>query len=78
MNDLENDYTWSLAVRGTAGAGKSLFARKLLLETSKKEKQILKSLKKQHTLEYHFEYLVSSCTTNIGMKFLGVWRVFLR
>jgi uridine kinase len=35
---------WVLAIRGTAGSGKSLFARRLILEVSESEKNIFAPL----------------------------------
>jgi len=49
-----------------------------MLELADREKFILKPLIKKHNSKFRFEYLVCSCSANTRMKFLGVWRPFLR
>jgi hypothetical protein len=78
VKNLDKKHFWALAVRGDIGSGKTLFARKLLLELSSHEYQILRPLIKQNNSQFHFRYIVSSGTSNGSLKFLGIWRPFLR
>ena len=78
VSSMEKKHFWALAVRGDIGSGKTLFARKLLLELAQREYQILRPLIKQNNSQFHFRYIVSSGTSNNSLKFLGIWRPFLR
>lgn len=60
------------------GSGKSLFARRLILETNLREKQILRPLQVQYNSKFCFQYIVSSCNQDSALRFLGAWRPFLR
>lgn len=44
LEETKQESIWALAVRGPIGSGKSLFSRRLIHETSLKEKQILRPL----------------------------------
>jgi Cdc6-like AAA superfamily ATPase len=68
---------WVLAIRGTAGSGKSLFARRLILEVSESEKNIFAPLQEEFP-SLHFEYFVCTCNVNNKMSFLGIWRPFIQ
>ena len=77
VGDKDSDHVWVLAVRGNLGSGKSLFARKLLLETNYRQKHILRPhIAKNH--EFVFEYICCSANINQSQKFVGIWRPFLR
>ena len=78
INKREEKNVWVLAIRGAEGSGKSLFARRLLLETSYREKSLLKPLLDQHEQKFHFEYVVCNCSSNTAKEFIGAWRPFLR
>lgn len=67
---------WVLAIRGAIGSGKSLFARKLILEVAETEKNILSSLQEELPA-LHFEYFVCTCNSSNKMEFLGIWRPFI-
>ena len=69
---------WVLAIRGIEGSGKSLFVRKLLLETSYREKSLLSPLLNRHENKFHFEYVICNCNSAVSKTFIGMWRPFLR
>ena len=69
---------WVLAIRGIEGSGKSLFARKLLLETSYREKNLLGHLLVKHNSKFHFHYVVCNSNSSVAKTFIGMWRPFLR
>ena len=44
VQDEENDSAWVLVIKGEFGAGKSLFARNLLLDLAEQEKTIFSQI----------------------------------
>jgi tRNA A37 threonylcarbamoyladenosine biosynthesis protein TsaE len=54
VEDDKQDSIWALVVRGSMGSGKSLFSRRLILETNLREKQILRPLMAQYNSKYCF------------------------
>ena len=77
VQDPSSNHVWVLAVRGDLGSGKSLFSRRLLLETNYRQKQILKPHIAQNP-KFVFEYITCSANINQSQKFVGIWRPFLR
>ena len=78
IQEFENCETvWVLAIKGEMGSGKSLFARKLILEVGEQEKTIFRSVNLQYP-KLHFEYLVCNNDCEKNCQFIGVWRPFLR
>jgi len=67
---------WVLAIRGAIGSGKSLFARRLILEVSETEKNIFAPLYSEFP-SLHFEYFVCASNVNNKLSFLGIFRPFL-
>lgn len=55
---------WVIAIRGSEGSGKSLFARRLLMETSYRENALLKPLMQKYDNNFHFEYVVCNCNSS--------------
>lgn len=73
----ESSSAWVLAVKGSFGSGKSLFARNLLIELASIEKDIFKPLNVMFP-RLHFEFFVCNNNADKNMLFLGVWRPFLK
>ena len=67
---------WVLAIRGAVGSGKSLFARRLILEVCETEKNIFAPLQEEFP-SLHFDYFVCSSNLNNKLSFLGTWRPFI-
>ena len=93
LEDIRNysldseDSVWTVALKGKPGSGKSLFARCLLIEVLKNQKQILSTKNRERQEEYKnkyfprdltFEFIVSTCNPEIAKKFVGVWIPILR
>jgi len=73
----ESTTVWVIAIKGPYGSGKSLFARKMMLELADNEKTILKPINIKFP-QLHFEYLVCNNDANKNMQIVGVWRTFLQ
>jgi hypothetical protein len=78
---------FTLAVKGKAGAGKSLFARCLVIEVLKDQREILgnynqerrrNNSNKYFSRDMTFEVIVSVCNPEVAKQFLGVWTPVLR
>ena len=61
--EIESTSVWVLAIKGPFGSGKSLFARKVIMELAEHEKVILKPVN-VHFPKLHFEYLVCNNDSN--------------
>ena len=49
-----------------------------MLESSYRERTILKPLLDRNKSKFRFEFVVSNCTSNVTKMFIGAWRPFLR
>ena len=77
IQDYDQDSCWVLAIKGEIGCGKSLFARKLILELAEQEKTIFRSLNLTYP-KLRFQFLVTSSDCLKQTNFVGIWRPFLR
>ncbi len=73
----ESTTVWVLAIKGPYGSGKSLFARKMILELADNEKTLLKPINIRLP-QLRFEYLVCNNDANKNTQIVGVWRTFLQ